>query len=55
MILSAVGLAIAAREEEYWWVWIIGGLEFWGMLGGVLYGVGVLIGWIRRGFAKPNG
>ncbi len=51
--LFAVTLTVASWHEDYGWLWIVRGLCAWGLCAALLYGIGVLVAWVRRGFWKP--
>lgn len=48
-----VTLTVASWHEDNWWLWIVAGLCAWGFSAAMLYGMGVLVAWVRRGFSRP--
>lgn len=51
--LFAVTLAVASWHEDYGWLYIVGGLCAWSLCAAMLYGMGVVVAWVRRGFSPP--
>jgi hypothetical protein len=51
--LFAVALTVASWPEDYALLWILAGLFAWGLSAALLYGIGVLVAWVRRGFSMP--
>jgi len=47
-----VTLTVASWPEDYALLWILAGLCAWGVCAAMLYGIGVLVAWVRRGFSK---
>jgi hypothetical protein len=53
-ISLVVWLTLSRPNDQLWWAWVIAGFVTWTLVTTGLYVVGLLVGWIRRGFARKT-